>query len=231
VVITLSRQAESGGEGIAQVAAHRLGLQIADRAILERIAQREGLPAAHLAVFDEAVPGALEAVITEWRTSMSPAVYLRRLVHILITLEREDNVLIVGRGAAFVLTDPGTLHARVVAPMPHRVAAMMQRERISPAEAERALTRSDAGRARFVRRAFDADIEACCHYDLTLNTAELAQEEAAEIIILAAQRKALRRAVLAETSEDSLAQALGFRRRPRFPRVSEVVWRHYRRRA
>ena len=231
MVITLSRQAECGGEEIAHLVAERASLQIADRAILERIAQREGLPVAHLAVFDDAVPGAIEAVIAEWRTSMSQTVYLRRLLHILITLEREDNVLIMGRGAAFVLTDPGTLHVRVVAPMPHRVAHMMQREGVPGAEAERALTRSDAARARFVRRAFDVDINACCHYDLTLNTAELATDETAEIILLAARRKAARREVSAEAPADFLTQALGFRRRPRFPRVSEIVWRHYRRRA
>jgi len=96
--------------------------------------------------------------------------------------------------------------------------------------AVRALTRSDTARARFVRRAFDADINICCHYDLTLNTAELATEEAAEIILLAARRKAARREVSAEAPADFLTQALGFRRRPRFPRVSEVIWRHYRRR-
>jgi len=220
VVITLSRQAECGGEEIAQLVGERLGLQIADRAILERIAQREGLPMAQLTVFDEALPGAIEAVITEWRTSMSHAVYLRRLVHVLLTLERDDSVLIMGRGAAFVLTDPGTLHVRVVAPMPYRVARLMQREGIVRAEAERLLRRSDEARAQFVRRAFEADIGAPCHYDLTINTAELTLEEGAEIIVLAARRKAPRRTVPAETPEDFLSRVLSFRRRPRFPRVS-----------
>ena len=218
MVITLSRQAECGGEDIAQLAAERLGVQIADRAILERIAQREGLPVAHLAVFDETVPGAIEAVIAEWRTSISHAVYLRRLVHVLLTLEREDHVLIVGRGAAFVLTDPGTLHVRVVAPLPHRVAHLMHRQAIGRGEAERILGRSDEARAQFLRRAFEADINAPCHYDLTINTAELAVEEAAEIVVLAARRKAPRRVVPAETPEDFVSQVLRIQRWPRFPR-------------
>jgi len=230
VVITLSRQAECGGEAIARLVAERLGLQIADRDILERIADREGLPIAHLALFDEAIPGAIEAVIAEWRTSVSHPIYLRRLVYTLLTLEREDNLLIMGRGAAFVLTDPGTLHVRVVAPMPCRVAHLVQRQGIPRSEAERMLSRSDAARARFVRRAFDADIDAACHYDLTMNTAELTAEDGAEIVVLAAQRKAGRRAVAAEAPGDFLSHVLSFRRRPRFPRVSEVIWRRCERR-
>lgn len=229
MVITLSRQAECGGEAIAQGVAERLGLRIADRDILERIADREGLPVTHLAVFDEVVPGAVEAVIAEWRTSMSQPMYLRRLVRTLLTLEREDGILIVGRGAAFVLTDPGTLHARVVAPMPCRVARMVGRTGVGRSEGERLLARNDQARRRFVRRAFDADIDAAYHYDVVVNTAELTAEDGAEVIAVAARRKARRRAV-SEAPEDFLSSVLSFQRRPRFPRVSEVVWRRCERR-
>jgi len=230
VVITLSRQAECGGEEIAQRVAERLGMQIADRDILERIADREGLPIADLALFDEVVPGAIEAVIAEWRTSVSHPVYLRRLVHTLLALEREDALLIMGRGAAFVLTDPGTLHVRVVAPMPCRIARLVQRTGTPRSEAERMLVRSDAARARFVRHAFDADIDVACHYDLTVNTAELTAADGSEIVVLAAQRKARRRSVAVETPDEFLSNVLSFRRRPRFPRVSEIIWRRCQRR-
>ncbi len=230
MVITLSRQAECGGEEIARQVLERLQLRIADRDIVEQIAEREGLPIAHLALFDEVVLGPVEALIAEWRTSMSHDVYLRRLVHTLLTLEREDNLLIMGRGAAFVLTDPGTLHVRVAAPMPCRVARLVQRRGLARSEAERILRRSDAARARFVRQAFQADLDAACHYDVTLNTAELTSEEAAEIIVLAAQRKSRRRALPGEAPADFVSHMLTFRRRPRFPRVSEVIWRHCERR-
>lgn len=231
MVITLSRQAESGGDETARLVAERLSLQLADRVILERMAQREGLPIAQFAVFDEVVPGPLEAVIAEWRTSVSHDVYLRRLVHTLLMLEREDSVLIMGRGAAFVLTDPGTLHVRVVAPLPCRMARLVQREGLSRLAAERILTRSDQVRARFVRRAFDADIDAPCHYDVTINTAELTTDDAAEVVILAAHRKCARRARVQEAPGDLLSHIMRFRRRPRFPRVSEIIWRHCERRS
>jgi cytidylate kinase len=230
VVITLSRQAESGGDEIALLVAERLGVRLTDRVILERIAQREGLPIAQLAVFDEVIPGTLEAVIAEWRTSVSHDVYLRRLVHTLLMLEREDGVLIMGRGAAFVLTDPGTLHIRVVAPLPCRIARLVQREGVPRSTAERMLTRSDQIRVRFVAQAFDADIDAPCHYDLTINTAELTPEDAAEIAALAAQRKCGRRSATREATEDLLSHMMRFRRKPRFPRVSEIIWRHCERR-
>ena len=231
MVITLSRQAESGGEEIARAVVEAVGLELADRVILERIAQREGIPIAQLAVFDEAMPGPIEAVIAEWRTSVSHGIYLRRLVQALLALERDDNVLIIGRGAAFVLTDPGTLHVRVVAPMPCRVARLVQRKGLFRAEAERLLRVSEEGRARFVRQSFDADIDAPCHYDITLNTAEIRLEDAVEIILLAARRKSRRRSVALESPQDFLSHIMRFQRKPRFPRVSEVTWRHCERRS
>jgi hypothetical protein len=176
------------------------------------------------------MPGAVEAVIAEWRTSISHGLYLRRLVDALLALEREDNVLIVGRGAAFVLTDPGTAHVRVIAPLPCRVARLVQRG-AGPREAARRLLRqSDASRARFVRHAFDADINAACHYDLVVNTAELTSEDAAELILFTARRKAARRSLAEEPPQDLLSDVLRFRRRPRLPRVSEAIWRHCERR-
>lgn len=229
MVITLSRQAECGGEDIARVAAERGGLRIADRAILERIAEREGRPIADLAVFDEVLPDAIQAIISEWRSSVSQQSYLRRLSHVLLLLEREDNIIIIGRGAAFILADPGTLHVRVVAPMPCRVARLMQRAGVSPSQAQRMLAQSDDARARFVRAAFDADIAEPTHYDLTINTAEMTIEEAADLILLGARQKAVRRAIGREAPEDFLSQMLRSGRRPRLPRVRQVVWEYHRR--
>jgi cytidylate kinase len=231
VVITLSRQAEAGGEEIAGLLCQRANLKLADKAILARIARQEGLPLAQFAVFDESVPGPIEAVLTEWRTSVSHGVYLRRLVQALLALEREDNVVIVGRGAAFVLTDPGTLHVRVCAPMPCRVARLLQRAGLYRSQAQRMLERADRTRARFIRESFQADIEAPPHYDLVLNTAEMPPDDAVEIILAAAQRKSSRRALSPETPPDFVTHVLRFSRRPRLPRVSEIVWRRCERRS
>jgi cytidylate kinase len=231
VVITLSREAESGGEQIARLVSEGAGLQLADRAILGRISQQTGLPIAQLAAFDELMPGPIEGVIVEWRTSASHDLYVRRLVDALMALEREDDVLIMGRGAAFVLTDPGTAHLRVVAPMPCRVARLVERTRMPRSRAQRLLRQSDAARAHFVRRAFDADIGAACHYDLVIDTAELTLEDAAELALLAARRKSARRSIPKESAERLVSHVLRFRRRPRFPRVSEAVWRNWDRRS
>jgi hypothetical protein len=93
------------------------------------------------------------------------------------------------------------------------------------------LRASDRARARFVRESFDADIDAPYHYDLVLNTAELAPEEAAEVILLATQRKSQHRLAPPDAPRDFLSHVMRFRRRPRFPRVSEIVWRRCERRS
>ena len=225
MVITISREAECGGEEIAELLCQQASLKLADRGILERIAEREGLPITQFAPFDESLPGPIEAVIAEWRTSVSHGIYLRNLVQALLALEREDDVVIVGRGAAFVLTDPGTLHVRIVAPMPCRVAQVVQKRGLPRLEAERLLQAQDQLRARYVRQSFNADVEDPNHYDVTINTAELSPEEACEVILLAARHKYRRRAGALEAPHDFATHMMRFRRKPPFPRVSEVTWR------
>jgi hypothetical protein len=115
--------------------------------------------------------------------------------------------------------------------MPCRIARLVQRQGIFRSQAQQLLRASDRARARFVRQSFDADIDAPYHYDLTLNTAELAPEEAADTIVLASRRKSQRRVAAHDAPQDFLSHVMRFQRRPRFPRVSEVVWRHCERRS
>jgi len=229
VVITLSRQIESGGEEIGRMVAERAELRVLDRAILEHIAEREGMPASHLEIFDETVPGLIQRLIVEWSSSVSHVSYVRRLIHVLVQLERQGQCLIVGRGGAFALADPGTLHVRVIAPMPNRVESAARRHAIPLADAERLIRRSDEEQARFIRAAFGADIGDPAHYDLTLNTSELTLEECAEIILGAARAKARRRQVAAEAPEDLPSQLSRSQHQTQFPRVRAVVWRRYQR--
>jgi cytidylate kinase len=231
VVITLSRQAESGGDEIAEIAAREANLRVADRLILEQMAQRWGVPVAHVRFFDESAHGVVESLLVEWQTSVSHAVYLRRLVHTLLALEREGDVILIGRGAAFVLMNPGTLHVRVVAPLPCRVARLMERQGLSRVQAERTLRRNDEERARFIQQSFGAQIDSPAHYDLVLNTAELSYTTAAELIVNAAQHKSVqRREETLESAEDIVARMRDLQRRPQQPRVSRVVWQFCQRR-
>jgi len=223
VVITVSRQAECGGEDVVELVAQREGLRVADRTIVEHMAQQGGLSVAHVARFDEVALGPLEALIAEWQTSISREHYVRRLAMVLLALEREGDVLIVGRGAAFLLTDPGTLHVRIIAPLPCRAARLCARQGIPSMAAERILRKSDEQRRRFVRQAFDSDIDSPLHYDLTINTAELSLEAGAEIIVHSAQRKSLERAA-EKTREDLTARLLRFHRYPRLPRAGAGGW-------
>ena len=230
MVITLSRQAESGGDEIAESIAAATGLRVADRVILEQIAQRAGLPISRLQLFDEAIPGPLEALLAEWQTSVSQASYMRRLVHTLLMLEREDNVVIVGRGGAFVLTNPGTLHVRITAPLPCRVARLMERQSVSQQQAERILRRIDEERQRFVHSIFGTDVNDPTYYDLVLNTAELTYPAAADVIARAAAHKAQQRQALPSAPDEIIARVQRLQSGPHQPRVSEVVWQFCQRR-
>ncbi|MFB3882603.1 MAG: AAA family ATPase [Armatimonadota bacterium] len=227
MVITLSRETEAGGDEIASLLSERGGLRCADRTLIEEIARREGIPMTAFALFDTLLSAPVEAVLAGFGTPVNRAAYLKRMVRTLLMLEHEDDVVLIGRGAAFVLADPGTLHVRVVAPIPCRVARLIEREGVHPAQARRVLAAGDDARARFVRESFGAEVADPTHYDLTLSTAEISASDAADVILLAARKKAVRRSVTHEIGGALLAHAMGPRGQVR-PRASGTLWREAR---
>ncbi len=63
----------------------------------------------------------------------------------------DDQVVIVGRGSQMVLQERrDILHIRVVAPLEHRIAYVMQRERLSRENAQARLHYKDSGRDRYL---------------------------------------------------------------------------------
>ncbi|MGH7288666.1 MAG: AAA family ATPase, partial [Myxococcota bacterium] len=58
--ITLSRQLGAGGSLVAERVAERLGFQLVDRALVDSVAARAGVPPADVARLEERTPGLLE---------------------------------------------------------------------------------------------------------------------------------------------------------------------------
>jgi cytidylate kinase len=61
-------------------------------------------------------------------------------------------------------------------------------EQVEEAKAARTIKDSDAGRRDYLKRFYSVDSESPCDYDLVINTDVLSAEQAAEIILRAADR-------------------------------------------
>ncbi len=115
--------------------------------------------------------------------------YLATLTSIIRDLAAHDNVLIIGRGSQVILKDwPGALHVLLVAPVQQRIQAFAAWQGVARDEATKRVHESTKGRAAFHHALFKVDVDDPSLYHLTLNTATVSLEQAAQIIADVAQR-------------------------------------------
>ena len=197
IVLAISRQLGSGGSYIGKAVARPLGLNYADREILEQAARVLGMEDRDLAGFEERVsslwmqaarvlfmgppespytppgpPGVDESEVFEVESRI-----VREIA------EREDAV-IVGRGAFYVLRHhQGAIRIFVHAPETWRVRRVMQIYGIHDEAAARALVeRSDAQRKKFAERITGGQWPDPTGFDLCLNTAAVGLDDAVNLV-------------------------------------------------
>jgi cytidylate kinase len=199
--ITLSRQLGAGGSLVAERVAERLGFQLVDRALVDSVAARAGVPPADVARLEERTPGLLERFLhvsaaelpdlfvpaTGALDELEEAKLVRATRALVRELAASGRVVIVGRGAwAILAAEPQALHARVVAPRAYRVAQLAARGFDAKA-AETLLERSDAERARYFETYYGLDVDDAAHFDVVLNAQRLGVDGAAELIVARAR--------------------------------------------
>jgi cytidylate kinase len=109
--------------------------------------------------------------------------YLATLSDIIRDLPTHGDVLIIGRGSQVILKDwPGALHVLLVAPLDHRLEEVARREGLTEEAAAKRVHDGDRGRTAFHDKFFKIAVDDPSLYHLTLNTAHVPIEEAAQII-------------------------------------------------
>ena len=121
--------------------------------------------------------------------SLNPSI--GELARTILALGVQGDVVLLGRGAGYILPSRSTLHVRLLAPLADRVAYTAQSLRLTEEEAALAVSKRDAGRAEFLTTHFHRRPDDAHQYDLLLNTSFLGEECSAELICQAAQAKKL----------------------------------------
>jgi cytidylate kinase len=202
-VVAISRQLGSGGAFVGQALARRLGFQYADRDILRAAARILEVEAADLEPLEERVASfwdrmahmfALGSADTPYLAPMLPTVEESDLftveAQIIKTMANEGNTVIVGRGAAHVLSGhKGLIRVFLHAPLAVRVARAAEEYGFQDEDATAtSVRRSDERRARFVRSLTDRDWCDALLYDLCLNTGRIGLEAAVDVTLDFVQR-------------------------------------------
>ena len=203
-VVTISHATGAGGRTIAHAVAGTLAFRYIDEEIVAVAAQREGVDA-DLVADTERRKTFVERLLSGIAQAISPAVTgsgtlvpdavtqdasLRTLIVDAIreTADR-GNVVIVSHGAAIPLAGRAdTLRVLVTASVETRVRRVAQdRGQRDPA---RFIEDNDVARADYFQRFYEIGQELPTHYDLVINPDVLTVEEAADLIVTAARRRA-----------------------------------------
>jgi len=189
--LLISREKGAGGSTIGQMAGKRLGWQVFDKEIVDAIAQKAQVRRELIESLDERDRATIHDAVAQLLhpQPLETAGYMTHLREILLTLGHQGDVVIVGRGAEYVLPGQFGLRVRMVAPVEVRVQRIANEEDLSLKAARVEIESSDRERRTLARRHFQQDLGDPLNQDLTINTAELTVEAATEIVLAAVQQK------------------------------------------
>lgn len=188
--LALSREEGAGGSEIAEKVGAAMQWEVLDRNLLDRVAERYRLSQPMLKLVDETRSNWVHDVLGTWMDSkiIPTEKYITHLTCVVLAAARQGSVILVGRGAQFLLPREKGLAVRIIAPLKYRVAAVKRRDGLDGTAARRLIQERDEGRREFVRRYFHHDIDDPHLYDLVVNVEGLGRQGAVEEILAALKR-------------------------------------------
>ena len=188
--LCISREAGAGGSDIAQLVGQELGWEVLDKNLVDRVAERFQLSRTMLEQVDETPSSWIWDVLGTWMDHkiITHDKYVARLGRVVLAAVRHGNVVLVGRGAQFLLPREKGLAVRIIAPLKYRIAEIVRREGLSQTDASRVIEETDLGRRDFVLSYFQKDIDDPHLYDLVINVEQIGPAAAVEQIVAVVSR-------------------------------------------
>jgi cytidylate kinase len=195
-VITISRQFGAGGITLGQQLAKKLGYGFIYEEIIEKVAEKAAVSKDWVKSLDKDGGGTLsnfmagfvpsrliDHIFDTQRQYMDEKTYIKLLYQIVPQIAQRDNLVIIGRGAQFILKDyPNTHHVLLIADLAHRINFMMRRYQLSEDAARKAVTKEDVRRRKLLRLFKAVDYDRPEHYDLVLNMGKINIDLAQELV-------------------------------------------------
>jgi cytidylate kinase len=196
-ILTVSREPGAGGSDISRRLAKALGLDLIGGQIIQHVADSAKMSRRVIETLDEREVTFRETLLSSLfgENRPWPGEYLQHLVRVIGTIGIFGNVIIVGRGANFVLPKDRAFKVRIIAPMELRVKYFMEDRGYTKAEAEQFVVKKENNRKAFVRKYFNADIADPAHYDMIVNTEKITMAAATEAIIVAFHQRRKRKEI------------------------------------
>jgi cytidylate kinase len=176
-VITISREFGSGGETVARLVAEKSAFLLINKKIIV-----EGL-----AAFGVVEPDLVSDEKFDPQTGQEKRrEYIDALHNFIYDLAIRNDLVILGRGGDVLFQDyPPALHVKIISSFDRRLERVMKQYKISSATAHKLVKEQDMHKKNYYRQVFNINWANLRRFDLVLNTAEIAYEDAAEMILAA----------------------------------------------
>jgi cytidylate kinase len=200
-IVTISREYGAGGSSVAALVAEGLKAEVVDKKLIEEVAARLALRPSDVEAEIERPRGLLERLVRSfsalepgmgagWQPPYPDPLYDPRKEMIGLTesvikeVAAGGNVVIVGRGAGFVLHDrPGLFRVFLRAPDAVKVKTLMARLGLPEADTRKKMHETDSNRAAYIKQLYGHDWCDVGEYDLIVNTGRVSYETAAAMIL------------------------------------------------
>lgn len=216
-IITISRQYASQGNDIAEKICESTGYYLFDKHIIAEAAVEAGLSDKEIVDFSEEnykIKGFFDRLLGRSQLHIWKELEDGARTSEIVNLSEENalslvrkaieksyqmgDTVIVGRGGQVILQDfPGVLHVRIEAPIEDRIdrvrnsPKLANRSFIGPLEARRAaldlIEAGDLASSDYLRRFYGVDWSDPMLYHILINSSKMRIEQAANLIIEAAQ--------------------------------------------
>jgi len=191
-IVTITNNVGCGGCEIASIVAQKLEIPLYDDLALQAEALKLGITLPDLEGLDEVTPGLFDRILTRRPDSL-----LDIMESVVFAVAQKGQGVIIGHGSQVLLRDfVCAFHTRIYSPIENRMQRIMEKRGLERTIAADLIQKNDSRQDSFFRFAFQENRDALALYDLNLNTAKIAPEAAADLIVSAVNNPMIRECTL-----------------------------------
>jgi len=177
-IITISRGTMSGGEKLAHMLCKKLNYKCISREIIIKAADDYGVEEYKLFEAINKSPSIIHKLTFEREK------YLAYIQASLCEYAKDDNLIYHGHAGHFLLAGiQHVLKFRIIADLPDRIKAAMERNNFSETEAEKYIERVDRERAKWTKFLYGEDWTSPMLYDIIINSSHLSIENSISAMV------------------------------------------------
>ncbi len=200
-IITIGRQLGSNGRIIGEALAERLGYKFYDKELIAKVAKDNGLSEHLFEGIDEKPTNSMlyslvmgiqsgKGLYYQYNDIMNGDNLFKLQSDVIKGIAKEDNCVIVGRCADYILRDhPGLVKVFLYASREERVKTLMARDNMSEKLANSAVSKADKRRSNYYNFYTNNVWGDVNNYHLCLDTASLSTEKCVDILAKFAETK------------------------------------------